>query len=74
MNLELLKMLGQIAGIGGIALGVFLLLFRDVIRKRIFPKLTQKQGYYIILIFMVLSWSVAIAGVLILNYQSFHFL
>jgi hypothetical protein len=29
MNFGLLKMLGQIAGIGGIALGVFLLLFRD---------------------------------------------
>jgi hypothetical protein len=63
MNLELLKMLGQIAGIGGIALGVFLLLFRDVIRKKIFPKLSQKQGYHVILIFMILSWSVAIAGV-----------
>jgi hypothetical protein len=63
MNFGLLKMLGQIAGIGGIALGVFLLLFRDVIRKRIFPKVTQKQGYHIILIFMILSWSVAIAGV-----------
>jgi hypothetical protein len=37
-ELESLKQLGQIAGIGGIALGVLLLLFRDVIRKAVFPR------------------------------------
>jgi hypothetical protein len=63
MDLEVLQMLGQVAGIGGIALGVFLLLFRDVIRKKIFPKLTKKQGYHVILVCMILSWSVAIAGI-----------
>lgn len=63
MEPHLLKELGQIAGIGGIAVGTFLLLFRDVIRKKIFPKLTRKQSYRIILVFMILTWSVAIAGV-----------
>lgn len=63
MEPQLLKMLGGIAGIGGIALGVFLLLFRDVIRRKIFPKLTRAQGYRVILVFMVLTWSVAIFGV-----------
>jgi len=63
MEPNLLKELGQIAGIGGIAVGVFLLLFRDVIRKKIFPKLTQSQAYRVILVFMILTWSVAIAGV-----------
>jgi hypothetical protein len=63
MEPQLLKVLGQIAGIGGIALGVFLLLFRDVIRRKIFPKLTQNQGYRVILVFMILTWSIAIAGV-----------
>ena len=63
MEPNLLKELGQIAGIGGIAVGVFLLLFRDVIRKKIFPKLTQRQAYRVILVFMILTWSVAIAGV-----------
>jgi hypothetical protein len=63
MEPQLLKMLGQIAGIGGIALGVFLLLFRDVIRRKISPKLTQNQGYRVILVFMILTWSIAIVGV-----------
>lgn len=64
LNTELLKTLGQIAGIGGIALGTFLILFREVIRKKIFPQLTKQQGYRIILVFLFLTWSVAIAGVI----------
>ena len=35
MDTELLKVVGQVAGIGGLALGVFLLLFREIIRKKI---------------------------------------
>jgi len=35
MNAELLKTLGQIAGIGGISLGVLFLIFRDIIQKKI---------------------------------------
>lgn len=63
MEADLLGTLGRIAGIGGIALGVFLLLFRDVIRQKIFPQFTKKQSYRIILTFMILTWSVAIAGI-----------
>lgn len=63
MEPDLLGTLGRIAGIGGIALGVFLLLFRDVIRQKIFPQLTKKQSYRILLTFMILTWSVAIAGI-----------
>ncbi len=37
MEPTLFKILAQIAGIGGISLGVLLLLFRDIIRKNIFP-------------------------------------
>ena len=45
MDTELIKTVGQVAGIGGIALGVFLLLFRDLIRKQIFPTLAKREGY-----------------------------
>jgi len=64
MDTELLKIVGQIAGIGGIAFGVLLLLFRDVIRKAIFPKLTKEQGYKIIVLFLILVWSVALFGII----------
>jgi hypothetical protein len=44
METELFKTLGQLAGIGGIAFGVFLLLFRALIRKAVFPRLPAAQA------------------------------
>ncbi len=38
MDTDVLKTIGQIAGIGGLALAVFLLLFRDIIRKSVFSQ------------------------------------
>lgn len=60
---ELLEKLGRIAGIGGIALGVFMLLFRELIRKNIFPQLEEKRAYKIILHFMYLTFSIAALGI-----------
>lgn len=47
---------GQIAGIAGIAVGVFLVLFREVIRKNIFPTLSKKQSFVVLLVFMGLTF------------------
>jgi hypothetical protein len=63
MDTELIKAVGQVAGIGGIALGVFLLLFRDLIRKQIFPTLAKREGYRLLRLIAVLIWSVALAGI-----------
>lgn len=66
MGTDLLKTLGQIAGIGGISLGVFLLLFRDVIRKNIFPKFKNEQlAYRLLRLIVILVWSVAILGIIV---------
>src|SRR5687768_8874305 len=40
-----LETVAKVAGIGGIALGVVLLLFREVVRKNIFPKLSPQDAY-----------------------------
>jgi hypothetical protein len=56
----LLKDLGMIAGIGGIALGVFVLLFREVILLKIFTTLSKRQSYTIIILFMIFVWSISI--------------
>jgi hypothetical protein len=53
MDLELIKTVGQIAGIGGIALGVLLILFREIIRKKIFPQLTKEQAYSLLKLIIV---------------------
>lgn len=63
MNIEILKTMGAVAGIGGLALGVFFLLFRDVIRKNIFPKMGKTQGYRLIRLFMILVFSIAVVGI-----------
>lgn len=63
MNQEILKTVGQVAGIGGVALGVFLILFREVIRKNIFPDLSKDHAYRLLRLIVILVWSVAIAGI-----------
>lgn len=63
MDTELLKTVGQIAGIGGIALGVFLLLFRELIRKSILPRLPAREASRFLTLIAVLVWSVALAGI-----------
>ena len=63
MEAKLLNVVGQIAGIGGIALGVFLLLFRDIIRKKIFPQLSNVQAFQLLGLVAVLVWSVALVGI-----------
>ena len=63
MDIDLLKTLGQVLGIGGLALGVFFLLFREVIRKSIFPTLKKDDAYRLLRLISVLVWSVAVIGI-----------
>src|SRR3954447_13679942 len=64
MDAQVLKTVGQVAGIGGLALGVFLLLFRDIIRKNIFPKLPAAEAYRLLRLITGVVWSVAVVGIL----------
>jgi hypothetical protein len=64
MDAEILKTVGQVAGIGGLALGVFLLLFKDIIRKNIFPTLPAAEAYRLLRLITGAVWSVAIVGIL----------
>jgi hypothetical protein len=63
METELFKTLGQVAGIGGIALGVLLILFKEIIRKSIFPTLKKDQAYRLLRLIVILIFIVAIAGI-----------
>ena len=58
-----LKVVGQVAGIGGLALGVLLLVFREVIRKNIFPNLAQSQAYRLIRLIVVFTFIIAAFGI-----------
>jgi hypothetical protein len=63
MDAETLKVVAQVAGIGGIALAVLLMVFREVIQKNIFTRLSQEEGYRLLRLMIVSTWSVAIIGV-----------
>ena len=63
MGTDVLQALGQIAGIGGISVGVALVVFRDVIRKNIFPKFKDEHlAYRLLRLVVVLSWTIAVLG------------
>ena len=51
------------AGLSGIAMIVFLILFRELIRRDIFPVLTKDQAYRIIKLFLVLASVVTVAAI-----------
>ena len=61
---SILEKVGQIAGIGGLSLGVLLLIFKEILRKNIFPSLNRKQAYSIIKLIIILTFVVAIAGIM----------
>lgn len=62
--METLEKLGAIAGVAGISLGVFLLIFRDVVRKTIFSNLPPAESYRLLRLIIILTWSIAVLGVL----------
>jgi len=68
MDDKFLITLGQIAGIGGISVGTLLMIFRDIVRKKIFPKLTKEQGFRLLTLIIVLVWITAIVGILSWTY------
>jgi hypothetical protein len=61
---SLLVSLGRIAGIGGIGLGVFLLLFRNFLEQHFISnlQLQAEQGYRLLLLFVLFTFGMAIAG------------
>ena len=70
MEISILKTLRQIAGVAGAGLGVLLILYRDLLRKDIFPKLGPAHAYRVIRLLLVLTWSIAFAGLAAWLYSS----
>jgi hypothetical protein len=62
MDTQILRVVGQVAGIGGIALGVLLVIYKEVLRLKIFPMLSKAHAYKIIRLLVILVGLVALAG------------
>jgi hypothetical protein len=63
MDPDLFKTVGVVAGIGGIALASVVYIFREVIRKEIFPRLTKEQAYNLLNRIIVLTFVVGVLGI-----------
>jgi hypothetical protein len=63
---KLLVSLGKVAGIGGIALGVLFLLFRQILQKQYLPQLglNGAQSFHIIIAILVFTFGIAAIGIL----------
>jgi hypothetical protein len=61
---EQLIQLAKVAGIGGLAFGVLVLIFREVIRKQIFPTLPPRQAYRLLRLIVVLTFTIALVGLI----------
>jgi hypothetical protein len=72
MDIGMLKLFGQIGGLAGLCLGVLLLVFRDIIRKNIFPRLTRELAYRLFRLIAILVWSLAVLGLGTWAYSNFE--
>lgn len=60
--MENLELFGRVAGIGGLGLGVVMLVFRDIISKKIFPQLSRQHAYELLRLIIILTFVLALSG------------
>lgn len=72
MELEGLQKIATVAGIGGLSLGTLMLIFRQIIRKNIFPKLTKRQSFNILVLIITLSFAIAVIGLVSYQYIEYN--
>jgi len=65
MTASFFKVFGEIAGIGGLSLAVFLTLFRDIIRRNIFANLGREYSYLLMKQIIWAVWSIAAIGLVL---------
>lgn len=64
MDYDLFKIVGVIAGIGGIAIAAVVYIFREVIRKEIFPRLNKGQAYQLLNRVIILAFVIGALGII----------
>jgi uncharacterized protein YerC len=62
MGTEIYEIFGKIAGIGGLSLSVFLVLFRGFIKAKFLPDLTNEQAFRLLRLFLILCSLITITG------------
>ncbi len=62
MDRELLKVLAQYAGLGGVAVGAFILVCRSILARNILPKLSRPEAYRLLRLIVIGVWSISMLG------------
>jgi hypothetical protein len=62
---DTLKAVGLSAGVGGLGIGIALIIFRDVIRRNIFPMLDKRRAFILIMTTVILTWSISIFAIFV---------
>ncbi len=71
-TIQIFEAAGKAAGVTGVSLGILLLIFRELIRKDIFPKFVDEYLSYKLLTKVIVStWSIALIGILGWVYTEF---
>ncbi len=55
---------GKIAGVAGLTIATLLIVFREIIRKKIFPNLTKDQGFRILRLIIISTLIIAFSGII----------
>lgn len=61
---NILKVLAQIAGIGGVSLGILFLLFRNIITRTLTKTLPSEKAFSLVRLIIILTFSISIVGLL----------
>src|SRR5437016_2023479 len=63
MDAKLFEVLGKYAGLAGFGIGLVLLIFREVLKKNIYPRLNTVQAYALIKQLMYLTFIIGALGI-----------
>ncbi len=63
--MEVIVKLGQLAGVAGISLGILLLIFRQIIAKKIFPQLSQLHSFKLLRLIITFLFTIGLIGMIL---------
>jgi len=63
LDSQTLAAVGKVAGLGGVVATVLLMIFRDIIRKKIFPMLKVADAYRLLRLITLCTTLVAVVGI-----------
>ena len=64
LDVELLRVVGSVARIGGLGLGILFLLYQEVLRASILRRLTKQQAYRLLTLILLFVFLIALLALI----------